>query len=251
MSDTVEFRCTRNAMYDAPGCPGHNNFCARQGHYFHTETVMGAVIGMISSFPKEIAYGFTIQDVKSEAVYTWDVTTGLIEYKPDGESFRQVHRSGYSAFNLPWRILRGKDMEQEPLIAKSLDDLDRAVSAAIRKTQEEQHREDERQRSQRRQAALDAEADERGDVRMEGWVIAHLEPHSMRKKVQFRVPKETYEQWVKLPDNIDAYHKIQSIMEDVSEVYRSDDLEGWEHIDPISVEDVSFKLEGKCNASDS
>jgi len=245
MSNTIEFRCTRNAMYDAPGCPGHNDFTARQGHYFHTETVMGAAIGMIASFPKEITQGFTIQDVKGGAIYTWDVATGLIECKRMGKDLQEVHRPGYSTFNLAHRINRGKDMEQERAVFESLESLGRGMYLLGKKLEEDHKKKEQEEREVKQEA--EARKLKEGHVLLSGWVSVNSE---LRKNISFQVPEDIYRKYVEDVTDIDALDKIQDIMEDVSDAHDPSEDNGWSHTGWSEVQQVDFKLEDESDAEE-
>jgi len=54
-----EFRCTRNAPYTEPGCPGHTALKARQGHYIVAYSHEEALRVMAERFPDEVESGFT------------------------------------------------------------------------------------------------------------------------------------------------------------------------------------------------
>jgi len=55
-----EYRCTRNAPY-MHDCIGHDDICARQGHYIKGYSVGDAIKEMVKSYPDEIEEGFTVQ----------------------------------------------------------------------------------------------------------------------------------------------------------------------------------------------
>jgi hypothetical protein len=55
-----EFRCTRRDPYASPGCSGHKNPSARQGHYLYAKTERDAVIEMRKDFPRDID-GFDVE----------------------------------------------------------------------------------------------------------------------------------------------------------------------------------------------
>lgn len=48
-----EYRCTRPDLYDSPGCTGHKNPSARQGHYVNAESLDDALAQMKKKFPSD------------------------------------------------------------------------------------------------------------------------------------------------------------------------------------------------------
>jgi hypothetical protein len=51
-----EYRCTRNRIYESPGCPGHTQLEARQGHYIQADSEADALIAMWESFPDDVEW---------------------------------------------------------------------------------------------------------------------------------------------------------------------------------------------------
>lgn len=47
-----EFRCTRPELY-GPGCPGHLDVTARNGHYIRAKTAADAIAQMNVQYPGE------------------------------------------------------------------------------------------------------------------------------------------------------------------------------------------------------
>ncbi len=62
------YRCTRDAPYDDPNCPGHKDVTARQGHYVNAETEDDARAKMAREFPGET---FVIQYLRP--AFDWPV----------------------------------------------------------------------------------------------------------------------------------------------------------------------------------
>ena len=61
-----EYRCTRNAPYRSPNCPGHTDCSARQGHYIYAQSREDALRKMALLFQNEHVYGFTAQPTEEE-----------------------------------------------------------------------------------------------------------------------------------------------------------------------------------------
>lgn len=55
------YRCTRRKPYESPGCPGHMDKSARQGHYIEAESRDEAIQKMAKQYPDEVVPGFDIQ----------------------------------------------------------------------------------------------------------------------------------------------------------------------------------------------
>ena len=51
-----EFRCTRTELYNDPGCPGHNNLKAREGHYINADSKEDALATMAKNHPSETEF---------------------------------------------------------------------------------------------------------------------------------------------------------------------------------------------------
>ena len=83
-NELKEFRCTRNKPYEAPGCAGNEYFTGRQGHYVFAETPMGAALQLISSWPDEMLYGFTMQEKGTDRIFSWTAREGLALYRFGG-----------------------------------------------------------------------------------------------------------------------------------------------------------------------
>jgi hypothetical protein len=92
MREEREYRCTRNEPYDNPGCPGHLNSSARQGHYIFAKTALLAAIKMFTTYPEDALYGFTIADKEKESMmWTWSFIDGLnFLYDEEGISLSRL-----------------------------------------------------------------------------------------------------------------------------------------------------------------
>lgn len=64
-----EYRCTRNAPYSNPRCPGYADTSARQGHYVWAEDVVEAITHMETDFPQDGNEGFSIRLNKENVGY--------------------------------------------------------------------------------------------------------------------------------------------------------------------------------------
>lgn len=113
MTEEKEYRCTRQAPYDAVGCPGHSSSSSRQGHYVFADSAMAAAMKMFVDYPEEAFHGFTIQlkDNKS-AMFTWTISQGL-RLLEEAERLRLpdlfVAMSGYTTERDPMRL--AKDLQ--------------------------------------------------------------------------------------------------------------------------------------------